>query len=283
MSVSLTPNISKFGEEFDAEKSSQYRLTIQFALDGLSYALLDTDSHRLIALESYQSDLLADSSSHFRTLERALESKGLNNKIFQSITCIIDDRINTLIPETLFDEASQKQYLDFAFQLSTRHAIQSDLLNTIGCYNIFACSNDLRDKVLSKWKQAKIIHSSSVFINSAVEENRNEGVSLYVRNDDFDMVILKEGKLQFFNNFRFNTKDDFAYFLMLALEQNGLSGQDTTVWLSGLILPYSKIIDLCSHYIKEFRFVEDPHKLQVSKAIQEIPFQYYYIHYQALK
>ena len=41
MTASLNPYISQFGEEFDAEKSSQYKMTIQCALGGLSFALLD--------------------------------------------------------------------------------------------------------------------------------------------------------------------------------------------------------------------------------------------------
>ena len=268
MSASLTPNISKFDEEFDAGKSSQYRLTIQFALGGLSYALLDTESHRLIVQESYQSDLLADSNSLFRTLERVLESKGLDGKAFLSVACIVDNRFNTLVPIPLFNEADQNQYLDFAFQRSNLQTVQADRLDAAGCYNVFAWSKDLKDRILSKWKQAEIIHSSSVFINCIMEKTENQGVFVNVRNADFDMIIKKDGKLQFFNNFRFNTKDDFAYFLLFAMEQNGLSGQDTPVTFSGLILPSSEITELCKHYVCDIHFVED---------------QFYFIHYQALR
>ena len=104
-----------------------------------------------------------------------------------------------------------------------------------------------------------------------------------VRNYDFDMVILKEGKLLFFNNFKFKTKEDFVYFLLFAMEQNGVSGQDTPVIFSGLIRPASDIIDLCGRYVKNLRFVEDPHAFQVSKPFEKVPFQYYFILYQALR
>ena len=268
MSASLTPTISKFDEEFDAGKSLQYRLTIQFALGGLSYALLDTESHRHIALDSYQSDLLDNSNDLFRTLERSLESKGLNSKAFHSVACIVDNRVNTLVPIPLFNEADQDQYLDFAFQRSNFQTVQADRLDIAGCYNVFAWSKDLKDKILSKWKQAEIIHSSSVFINSVMEKADSQGVFVHVRNADFDMVIKKDGKLQFFNNFRFNTKDDFAYFLLFAMEQNGLSGQDTPVTFSELILPSSEITELCKHYVRDIHFVKDSN---------------YLIHYQALR
>ena len=283
MTASLNPYISQFGEEFDAEKSSQYKMTIQCALGGLSFALLDTAAQKLIALECYQSDLLADSDDLFRTLERALESKGLNNKTFQSVTCIIDNRYCILVPEPLFNKDDQAKYLDFGFQLPEVYSIGSERLELVQSYNVFAYLKALKDKVLSKWENANIIHSSSVFINSIMQNTESNGAFVNVRNRDFDMLIKKDSKLLFFNNFKFVTKEDFAYFLLFAMEQNGVSGQDTPISFSGLIRPASDIIDLCGRYVKDLRFVEDPHTFPLSKPLDKVPFQYYFILHQTLR
>ena len=283
MTASLNPYISQYSEEFDAEKSSQYRMAIQCSLGGLSFALLDTATQKLVALECYQSDLLADSDDLFRTLERALESKGLNNKTFQSVVGITDNRYCTLVPKPLFNEADQAKYLDFGFQIPEGYAIVSEQLESAQCYNVFAFTKALQDKVLAKWTNARIVHSSTVFINSIMQNKDANGVFVNVRNRDFDMLIKKDGKLLFFNNFKFITKEDFAYFLLFAMEQNGVSGQDTPVCFSGLIRPASDIIDLCGRYVKDLHFVEDPHAMQMSKSADKVPFQYYFILYQALR
>ena len=259
MTASLNPYICQYGEEFDAEKSSHYRMAIQCSLGGLSFALLDAQAQTLVALECYQSDLLADSNDLFRTLERALENKGLNNKELLSVTCLIDNRYCALIPESIFNETDQAKYLDFAFQIPTNYSIKSERLESAQCVNVFALLTAIKEKLLK------------------------DGVFVNVRNRDFDLLLKRNGKLQFFNNFKFNTKEDFAYFLLFAMEQNGVSGQDTPVLFSGLIRPASDIIDLCGRYVKDIRFVADPRTIQVSKAIEEVPFQYYYTHYQALR
>ena len=279
----MNPYICQYGEEFDAEKSSQYRMTIQYSLGGLSFALLDAKIQTLVALECYQSDLLADSNDLFRTLERALEDKGLNNKSFLSVSFITDNRYCSLIPEPLFNEADQAKYLDFAFQIPDAYAIASERLASAHCFNVYALPIALKEKVSGKWPNTHFTHTSSVFVDSILKNEDGNGVFVNVRNRDFDMLVKKEGKLQFFNNFKFNTKEDFAYFLLFGMEQNGLSGQDTLVRFSGLIRPASDIIDLCGRYVKDIRFVEEPHSLQVSKALEDVPFQYYYILYQALK
>ena len=282
MTASLNPYNSQFGEEFDAEKSSQYRLAIQCALGGLSFALLDAKTQTLIALECYQSDLLTDSDDLFRTLERALESKGLNNSSFQSVTCLIDNRYSTLVPTALFNEADLPKYLDFGFQIPNGYTIVSEPLTSMPCHHVFAFPKALQDKMQSKWKEVKVTHSSCIFLDSMMQNGMDTGVFVQVRNRDFDMLIKKEGNLFFFNNFKYNTKEDFAYFLLFAMEQNHCSGQDTPVCFSGLIRPASDIIDLCGRYVKDIRFVDDPHTLKVSKALEEVPFQYYFTLYQSL-
>ena len=283
MTASLNPYISQFAEEFDAEKSSHYRMAIQFSLGGLSFAILDVTTETLVALECYQSELLADSNDLFRTLERALENKGLNNKELLSVTCLIDNRYCALIPEPVFSESDKAKYLDFAFQIPANYSIESERLEFAPCVNVFALLTAIKEKVLMKWPNARITHSSCLFINSMMQNAEKDGVFVNVRNRDFDLLIKKDGKLSFFNNFKFNTKEDFAYFLLFAMEQNNVSGQDAVACFSGLIRPASDIIDLCGRYVRDIRFVEDPHSIKVSKALDEVPFQYYYIHYQALR
>ncbi|MCR5039878.1 MAG: DUF3822 family protein, partial [Bacteroidales bacterium] len=117
MPASLNPYIASFDEDFDVEKSTQYKLTIQLALGGLSFVLFDITDHRLIGMEYYQSELLADSNDLFRTLEKALDARGLNNRAFQSVICLIEDRTNVLVPETLYRPEDNDKWIGFNFNL----------------------------------------------------------------------------------------------------------------------------------------------------------------------
>ena len=284
MAASLNPYISQFDKGFDVEKSSQYRLTIQFSLGGLSFALLDSKTLTIIGLECYQSDYLTDSEALFHALERALEGHNLNGRDLESVTCLIDGRTNTLVPSSLFDEKESQTYLDFTFQLPDEQVVLHEALATQACTNVFALPKPLLAKIRSKWPTAKIRHSSSVFIDSSMKyAPEGKAAFVNVKSRDFDMAIVDEGRLAFFNNFKFNTKDDFAYFLLFALEQNGFSGLELPVCFSGLILPAAEIVELCSRYVQYLLFVEDRRELPVSEALSEVPFQYYYIHYQALR
>ena len=186
-----------------------------------------------------------------------------------------------LVPEPLYQSDSNEKLLSFRFNLPRNHAIIAERLERHKAFNVFAFSKTLHSKTKAKWPELHIVHSSSVFLKS-LPQSETPTVYLNVRNRDFDMAIMDD-KLLFYNNFKFNTKDDFAYFLLFAMNQCGLSGDDTPVCFSGLILPTSEIIDRCSRYIKTIRFVEDPHTFRVSDRLDEVPYQYYFTHYQALR
>lgn len=285
MTASLNPYITKFDEGFDVEKSKDYRLTIQFSLGGLSFAFFDTISNAIVGLEFYQSDSLSDGEEVFRAIERVLDAKRMNGKHFGSVTCIVDDRVNTLVPTPLFDESKAFQYLDFGFQIPSESKILVDTVKKADSVNVYALPQVLYAKLCSKWPKATFVHASTLFLNGLLghDDPSRMGVYVCVRNRNFDLLVKNDGKLQFFNNFKFNTKDDFLYFLLFALEQCNLSGQETTALFSGLIMPASEIVSLCSRYLKDVRFIGNDQSVKISDALSEVPFHYYFIHYQALK
>ena len=285
MTAALNPYITKFDEGFDVEKSQDYRLTIQCALGGLSFAFLDTTTNTIVGIEFYHSDSLSDSAEIFSGIERVLDAKNLNNRKFRSVTCIVEERVNTLVPSVLFDESNAAQYLDFGFQLPSGSKIMTDRVIKADAVNVYALPQALYSKISAKWPDASFTHASTLFLNGLLghDDPSRYGVYVSVRNRSFDMVVKKDGKLQFFNNFKFNTKDDFLYFLLFAFEQCHLPGPEVTALFSGMILPASEIVELCSRYVKAVKFIGNDQSLKVSEALKEVPFHYYFIHYQALK
>ena len=285
MAASLNPYITQFDVTFDAEKSPKYGMTIQLALGGFSFAILDTSNRSIVGLEFYQSGTLLDSVELFGGIIKALEANDLSQRKFSSVTFIVDDRINTLVPKALFDEEASASYLDFSFNTQEAYKILTDEIAESGCVNVYALPMSLYSKLSGRWPEARFIHASTVFVRSIVgtASNSIHNVLIQVRSRNFDLAITENGKLRFFNNFRFNTKEDFVYFLLFAFEQQQLSGLEVPVRFSGLIQSASDIIELCDRYISDIKFVGSDMELKVATDLAEFPFHYYYIHYQTLK
>ena len=259
--------------------SPDYRLTIQFSLGGLSFVLFDISAKRVADMELNQSDSLSSSAELFRVLEKDLASRDLTT--LQSVTCLIDGRTHTLIPEELYQSEEADKLLGFNCDIPNGYITAADPIEDMQAVNLYGYPQSLRERILSKWPQAEIVHSTTVFLKS-LPKSEAPMVYVNVRNRDFDMAIMQD-KLLFFNNFKFQTKVDFSYYLLFALQQHDLSGLETTVNFTGLIQPSSEIIDLCKRYLKHIRFASRPADFNLKETFSEVPFQYYYNHYQILK
>lgn len=260
--------------------SLNYRLTIQLALDGFSYALFDIVYNRLIAWDSYHHNPFTNYDDQFRAIEKAINAKELNENN-PSVTLIIDGRTNVLVPEAVYRPDDNNKLLEFNFNTANDLVAIVDPITKYKIVNVFGLPQALQAKIVSTWPEAKTTHSSSLFLEN-LPESEDAVVYVNVKSHNYDLAIMKD-RLLFFNNFQFNDKNDFTYFLLNALDQNKLSGSSTTVCFSGQILPSSEIIGLCRHYVKDIQFVEKPKTLLVNSAFVEIPYQYYHIHYQAIK
>ena len=286
MTTSLHPYISKFDEGFDVGKTTEYRLTIQFTLGGFSFVIMEADTNTIIAMESYLSDDLTNENDIFSAFGKVFAFNKISGKKFRSVTCIFENRDFALIPIGLFDEKESSTYLGFLHPIQQNCQILHDNLADNECVGIYSVSNYLIEKIKETWPEAKIVHESSVFLRHVSKLAKFEDLTrvyLYVKNRSFDLAVFKEGNLTFFNNFKFNTKDDFLYFLMFAIEQQKLSAEETPVCVSGMILGNSEILKLCERYIKDIRFIKNGRSIQVSETLKEIPSQYYYIPYQVLQ
>lgn len=269
----------------DPEKSLSYDITIQCSLDGFCFVVYDRELNRIVDLQLYQTAESDDECALLKAVEKHCYDQGLYGQTFHSLRYLVSNRFNTLIPEHLFDEEHIDYLLQFNHLLPHNYEAFHDPLPEIQAVNMFAVPAKLAQRLRNNWPDLLITHESSVFLRSVLQmrpEESDTNVYLYVKSRDFDMAIVREGQLLFFNNFKFKTKEDFAYFLMFTLEQQQLAGQDIPVYFTGLITNNSGIINLCERYIRRIRFIRPDGAIEVDTAFCDIPFHYYYIPYKSL-
>ncbi|MBO6025825.1 MAG: DUF3822 family protein [Bacteroidales bacterium] len=269
----------------DPGKSLSYNITIQCALDGFCFVVHDLEENKIIDIELYQTSGTGDEAMIMETLEKAVYKKGLYERPVRSVRFIVGNRLSTLVPEELFDEGRMDSYFRFCHELPQGYSLGYDTLPLLGCINVFAISDIQEQRARKLWDNVIFTHQSSIFLNAVMREDPYDDKTIAyvnVNSRSFDLAIVSEGRLSFFNNFKFNTQADFAYFLMYTFEQQGLSGKEVPVCFSGLIAGNAEIIKLCERYIKRISFIKPDGSINVDIALSDTPFQYYYIPYKSL-
>ena len=268
----------------DPTRSLSYNITIQCALDGFCFALHDAEEQQIVDLELYQTSGTNEGSVITETLEKAIFKRGLYQKPLHSAQYIVDNGLCTLVPQELFDAQKKESYFMFSHELRLGYTLRHELLPELHAVNVFAVPVRQEQQLNKLWNNLRTTHRSSVFLNAILnEEPYDSPVNAFinVNSRSFDLAVVRDRQLVFFNNFKFNTKDDFAYFLLFALEQQS-SGTDIPVSFSGLISSNSEIIRLCERYIKHIRFARPDGRIKVDMSLNDTPFHYYYIPYKSL-
>lgn len=269
----------------DPGKSLSYNITIQCALDGFCFVVHSIEENKIIDIELYQTSGTGDEAMIMETLEKAVYKKGLYERPVRSARFVVDNRLSTLVPKELFNEGYMDSYYRFCHELPQGYLLDYDELPLLDCVNVYAASALQQQRARKLWENVTFTHQSSIFLDAVMREDPFDDKTIAyvnVNSRSFDLAIVSEGRLSFYNNFKFNTQADFAYYLMYTFENQGLSGKEVPVCLSGLIAGNSEIIKLCERYIKRISFIKPDGSIEVDIALSDTPFQYYYIPYKSL-
>ncbi len=288
MTAPVKANISLIDKSFREDYTRNFHMTIQLSLDGFSFAIYAPDKRRYVGLEVYRFHDFADEIRLTAALDEIIMYRQWIAYPFQSVTVMVEHTANTLVPAPLFDEKEKGNYLAFSQQYHDNARIVTDKLKHTDAFNVYYLSNVLVEKIKDLWANAKIVHLSSVLLESLGVQHKNKPtdnlVFLHVRHRTFDLVVLKQEKLNFYNNFRFNTKEDFAYFLLFSMEQLRLNPETVDLVLFGNIENSSEIYDMCWRYVRNIRYIErNNNAFEYSYVLESLFSHQYYLLFYALQ
>lgn len=275
--TSFSQHISCTDQSVAVDKISRYNIAIRIVPGGFSFVVYDNHQHKFVALEDCQSANPADG------LLKQLEQRNWQLSRFNIVRIFVDTQYKTLVPQALYNPSENRTYLEFVHDLPMDVAVKSDALNNTGAQLVYAFDS----ATAYKFAGMPISNSTSVLIESLSLECKNltdkPRVFVSINDDDFDMLTFENGKLVFFNNFRYKTKEDFLYFVLFAMEQQKLNPASIPVYLIGTVNENSEIIRLSEKYINDLRFMSRNRSLRYGYRLEEIPFHYHYILYNTLQ
>ena len=171
-----------------------------------------------------------------------------NNEL--TIRHLTDGFSYVLVPAALYQEKNKEKYLDFLGIKEENSVVCVDYIELADAYNVY-CMPKPVDKDFR--------HPTSVLLESLIKDNleRTDDARVYlnVKDQCFEMIVLKGAKLLFDNHFRFKTKEDFLYFLLFSVEQLHLDAGSVPVYFLGMIEEKSAITEIVSRYFRDIRFM----------------------------
>ena len=238
------------------EVTSKRKLSIQFSLDGFSFCTTNTHNE-VIEFSSYSfsktknsPELILEKLQDIFKKEKSLQYD------FETVTVIHQNNLNTLVPNEYFKKDALKSYLKYSIKTIASDLITFDELDFMNSKNVYVPYVNINNFLFQNFGEFEYKHYSSVMLEKLFSIATNDICCyIHVSKSTFDIVIIKNSNLQFFNVFEYKTKEDFMYYVLFTLEQLELSTEETLVTVLGDIEEDSDLFRLMYTYIRNIDFL----------------------------
>jgi hypothetical protein len=273
--IHIEPIVKILDNRFDPEYLSDYLLFILAGPVRTHVCVVDADSNRCLAFESYSTEGSFISLEYIEKLGQIIDGHSFMSAQFWKgiYFCIANDRF-TLVPESLFKEENSVNYLKLNCEVDSEHEkTRHHVHKQSGIVNIFSLPKRYEELAKSFYPNRKVqfLHHTSPFIEACLRLPNNAPSMMVCVGYEHVTLLVKENKqLKFCNKFFFKTDEDFLYYLFLAVEELGLN-TETPLILLGEISPKTNKFALIKKYFGNFSFGHRPSTLQYGFVFDEIP------------
>jgi len=233
-------------------------LSIQLSLDGFSFCVYNKIQKKLGAFAVYE--FQNESISPYKYLE--LVTQLYNDEIllqvkYNSVSVSHSNNLVTQVPKPFFDKNNLSNYLQHTVKVLENDYIAYDEVSSSEIINVYIPFVNINNFLLDTYGTFIYKHSSTILIEKLLNNYKNfEGDFCFVNvsNNNFEIIVLKNKKLELFNSFTFNTKEDFIYYILFTAEQLNLNPEEFNLVLLGDIEKESELYTILYQYIRNINF-----------------------------
>lgn len=238
-------------------KLTNLELSIQISLSGLSFCILQRDTHTIITLKEINFQRKTTPLKLLDSLINLLNTEKLTENTYKSITIIHDNELSTLVPKPLFNEDCIADYLKFNSKILVSDFIAHDEVIVNDSVNVYVPYININNFIYDQFGAFTFKHVSTILIEEILQIEKNTKtpkVYINVSNNHFETVIIDKAKLILYNTFEYNSSEDFIYYLLFATEQLNLNPETFNLVFIGNITKEDDLYSIAYKYIRNISF-----------------------------
>ena len=240
-----------------SNKLNNLELSIQLSLSGLSFCILNKDSNTIIEVKELRFEKRLNPFEVLDELKVLFENESTLNNSFTNVTIVHNNDLSTLVPEALFNKNHVADYLKFNSKILKSDFIAYDSILENSSINVYVPYININNYIYDKFGTFIFKHISSVLIESILrieKASTTPKVYIHVSLNHFEIIIIKEGKLELYNTFVYNSKEDFIYYILFTAEQLNLNPETLNSVFIGDITEDDEIYNIAYKYIRNISF-----------------------------
>lgn len=247
--------------DFKADSSVNCQLLLKITNDSFSYAVVDEDSEQIKVIFDKQSctNLPLD-------LKSAFETDQYLSKPYAAVKAAVHTLNFIFIPTEWFDGTDLSIYEKF---LGSDGKVYTKNHSQLGFNTIFS----LNQKVKERLPKNTTIYPQSSPLIALFDHLSGDSLLIDFTASSFNVLFIKDGKINFQNHYESENAEEFNYFLLLIMEQLTLT-ESTPVYLQGIINEDDDYYNTLLKYFNNLYFFL-PAEKQNSELLADMPKHYF--------
>ncbi len=238
-------------------KNSNLELSIQVSLNGLSFSTLDRTNNTITKIKHLNFKKKQTPFYLLNKLKEALENDYILDLAFNKVLVIHHNQLSTLVPKELFNENAIADYLKFNAKILQTDFITYDEISVNNSVNVYVPYININNFIFENFGEFTYKHASTLLIENILKdqvEDSNSKMIVNVCYDRFDLLVVKNKKLELYNSFEYQTKKDFLYYILFTAEQLKLDPETFQLELIGDIKQDDDLYAIVYKYIRHVNF-----------------------------
>lgn len=249
----------EIGEKFMTQnknttnKLTNLKLSIQLSLSGFSFCILNKDTGVFIDLKFIDFDKKLNHLELLDKVKHEFNTEEILHNNFESICIIHDNELSTLVPRPLFSDEHLADYLKFNSKILKSDFITYDHITINDSVNVYVPYVNINNFIYDKFGVFTFKHISTILIQQILLIEKNSDIlKVYVNvsKTHFEIIIVNNAKLLYYNTFEYTTKEDFIYYLLFTTEQLELNPENFNLIFIGDIDTKHELYIIAYKYIR---------------------------------
>ena len=253
-----------------------HKLLIQVSLNKFSFAIKDKLAHEIT---HFASEAISQTKSIEEQLDKIFQKHIELTEKYNEVIVLHDNTLNTFIPREFFNEDSMGHYLQYSTKVFSTDFFAFDELENSPINNVYVPYVNINNYLIDKFGSFTYHNINTLLVEILLKKsskNTQKEVYAFLQKDHFELVIVCNGELIFFNSFQYQTAQDFIYYILFTYEQLELNTESTPLYLMGRIDTDDSYYEQAYTYIREVNVVDNNFFISDDLLLHhQVPKQYY--------
>lgn len=243
---------------FTYESSKKSILSIRYATDGFSFCVHDEKDKLVVFVHEPHA---ADSrEAAVARLKNYVVNDAILNLRFKKVYIMPCFKEKLLVPGVFFDKTNIATLYAINQEVSPDDTILYHHIEGIEAYLVETVISSFHDFVGEHFPVVQIVNGAYPFILGAMGKalRDTEQIFLDIQDNYFDLLFIRDSRIQLFNSFSYKAMTDIVYFVLNCIKECEIKQEKIHLSICGPAIKDNKLQELLSHYLPNPYFAKEP-------------------------